>query len=242
MTQLEDNELFRFEEIAYDVGLIFGSTTAQGLKRARRCLNRAMIDLAGHDRRWSWLRVKDSFITETGVREYSLNADVRVLEHRMWMQGATRGSIDRLPSAQFVERVPNPDDSTGTPRLFDEEGVDSSGCKVVSLYPVPPSDLEIFYRYSRHIAPISEGSTDVRVAWGLPQNLLGPLTKKAAAFALLGVSGERAEKLEAQADAEIEAAYGADQAKPYTSYRAPMQDTYDALSDGPMLPPQFGRE
>jgi len=241
MQTFEDNELFRFEEIAFDVALIFGNTTDQGLTRSRRSVNRAMLALAGTNKRWSWLKVKDTFNTISGTREYSLTRDVKVL-HQMWIDGANRQRIDRLPTSTFVERVPNPDDATGTPRLYDEEGVDSSGAKVISLYPVPSSILEINFRYTRQIVPILTPEADIRSYWGLPAHLLEALTTKSAAFALRGVNGTKSMELEALANAQIDEAYASDQEGTTTTFRAPMQEGRDRFSDDVMLPPTYGWE
>lgn len=237
----EDDEYFRIENIAYDVGLIFGSTTEQGLARARRCIYRAALYISGHDRRWTWLQTKDIFKTTGQVREYSIRQDVKTI-HQMWMQGANRQRIDRIPTSQFVERVPNPDLATGIPRLFDEEGVDSSGAKIVSLYPIPASALDIYYRFTRQIMPPRAPEADIRVLWGMPPTMLEVLTQKAASLALQGTNSSKSTELAGMAEQLIDAAYAADQAKPATTYRAPMIDGRDAITDGPMLPPSFGRD
>lgn len=238
----EDNEFFRIENIAYDVGQIFGSTTDQGLARARRSIYRAALYIVGQDRRWTWLKTKDSLLTVASQREYSLRDDISDLQQQMWMEGSNRGRIDRIPTSDFVQRVPNPEEATGTPVLYDEEGVDSSGAKVVSFYPVPSSEIEIFYRFTRQIMPFNDPSEDIRTIWGMPAKMLEPLTQKAAALCVQGVSSSRFNDMNALAEALILDAYGSDQAKPATTFRAPMIRERDSLSDGVMLPPQFGRD
>ncbi len=237
---LDPNQLTRFSEIAQDVGSIFGSQTDQALTRVKRCINRAAISLAGQDRRWSWLQTKDSFVTASLVNEYSLNQDVRTI-HQLWLPDLNRQRIDRIPTSKFVELVPNPTAATGIPRLFDEEGVDSSGAKIVSLYPMPSSVLTINYRYTKQMLPILDDNTDILQWWGLPLNLLECLTQKAAALASQGVNGARFLELNGMAEQIIAEAYACDQAKPWTSFRAPLGDEWDMIADGPSLPPQFGR-
>lgn len=240
-TELEDNELFRFGEIAFDVAQIYGLTNSQGLKRARRALNRAIIEIAGHDRNWSWLRVKDSFLTTSGVREYSLDREVRSDVSHFWMQDSNRGVIHRVPTGQFVKSEPDEDSTSGIPEYFDYEGVDSSGAQVFSFFPVPSSAIRIYFRYTRQPKPIQDESKDVRVAWGLPQNMLPVLTKKAAALCVEGVNSTRYDKLNAEAEAMIEIAYAADQSRKNTRYRAPLSsDT--PMRDDVRLPPEFGEE
>lgn len=241
MSDFEPNEIFRFEEVAYDVALIFGMTTDQALARAKRCLNRAMIDLCGHDRRWSWLKTTDFVTTSSGENEYSLNQNVKKI-HEVWIKGNNRQKLDRIPTSKFTELVPNEELATGVPRLFDEQGVDSSGAKVMSFYPVPSGEYEIWYRYTRYISPCKDDQKDLRAYWGLPENLLNPLTQKAAAFCMQGTNNSKARELNDEADRLIAEAYAADQARPDTTYRAPMQDEAAMVSTGPMLPPQFGRE
>lgn len=235
-----DNEFFRISNIAFDVGLIFGSTTDQGIARARRCIFRAALDIVGHDRRWTWLKTKDSILTIAQTSEYSLRDDVNELLPQMWMEGATAGPIRRVPSTEFVQRVPDPSTTFGNPCLFDEQGVDSSGSRVISLYPIPSSQLEIFYRFSRTLMPFSDDSNDIRVIWGMPPKLLNPLTQKAAALASQGVSSTKYVELTKLADSMIEEAYAADQAKPNTEYRAPMHGERDHFTEWPQLPPRFG--
>lgn len=223
------------------MALIFGSTTDQGLTRSRRALNRAMLALAGTNRRWTWLKVKDTFNTISATREYSIRRDVKVL-HQLWMSGANRQRIDRIPTSTFVERVPNPTEASGNPRFYDEEGVDSSGAKILSLYPVPASILEINYRFTRQIVPILTPEADIRSYWGVPEHLLEALTNKAAAFAMRGANNTKAMELEGLANAQIDEAYASDQESTPTTFRAPMQEGRDAVSDDVMLPSVYGWE
>jgi len=240
--QPEDDELYRMENIAWDVGLIFGLTTDQGLARARRALYRAALSITGSKkRRWSWMKTKDSFNTISGTREYSLRDDVKTI-HQMWMEGTNRQRIDRIPTSDFVERVPNPDTATGTPRLFDEEGVDSSGARIVSLYPVPSSVIEVLYRFTRRITMPRDPSADMRVTWGMPGELLEGLTNKAAALAVQGVNSDKYIELNTLAEMQIDDEYASDQESTPTTYRAPMIEGRDAISSGPMLPATFGRD
>lgn len=241
-TPLDDDALFRFGEIAFDVAQIFGNTSAQGLTRARRALNRAMIYIAGHDRKWSWLRTKDSLTTTIGVREYSLQREVRADISHFWMEGAARGKIYRVSTGRFVKAIPDPDNYSGNPYLFDYEGVDSSGCLVVSFFPTPAAATEIFYRYTRQIKPINDEDKDVRAYWGLPQNMLEVLTQKAAALAVQGVNGTRFKELNADAEAMLQDAYSCDQSRTNTNFIAPMQGEGEPLGEGVLLPPEFGRE
>ena len=235
----EDEELFRFGEIAYDVAHIYGVTTEQGLKRARRSLNRAMIELVGHDRKWSWRKTKDSFMTVAGQREYSMQRDVRADIQHFWMEGSNRGIIQRVPTTKFVKSEPDANTTNGTPTLFDYEGVDSSGCVVVSFFPIPASIIEIFFRHTKLIKPVSDVDKDIRSYWGLPENMLNALTQKAAAFCVQGTSQEKYLALNMEADRLIEEAYAADQARSNTRYIA-RELGADAGSDDPRLPVEFG--
>lgn len=239
-TEPEVDELFRFKEIAFDVAQIYGVTSAQGLTRAKRALNRAMIYIVGNDRRWNWRRTKDSFYTISGTREYSLQRDVRADISNLWMEGAPRGRIGRIPTGQFLSGIPDPTNYSGNPYLFDYEGVDSSGAPVFSLFPTPSSRIQVFYRYTRLIKPISDDDKDVRASWGMPDNLLEALTQKAAALCLQGVNGERYKEVDDLAEALIADAYAADQSRPNTTHRAPMQDEQGVFHDEVMLPPEFG--
>jgi hypothetical protein len=236
----DDNELFRFGEVAFDVAQIFGVTTEQGLTRARRALNRAMIDIAGHDRKWSWLRTKSSLLTIADTREYSLEREVRMDINHFWMEGANRGNIHRVPTGKLVKAIPDPSGYSGTPGLFDYEGVDSSGCVVVSFFPTPASAIEIFYRFTKQIRPISDADKDLRSAWGIPQNMLETLTQKAAAMMIQGVNSERFKEMDGLSRALIEEAYAADQSRLNTTYRAPMHGGEESVTEGPVLPAEFG--
>lgn len=241
-TPLDDDELFRFGEVAFDVAQIFGNTNTQGLTRARRALNRAMIYIAGHDRKWSWLRTKDSFETVADTREYSLPREARADINHFWMEGANRGIIKRVSTGQFVKAVPDPETYSGTPYLFDYEGVDSSGCIVISLFPTPSAAVETFFRYTRHIKPLNDEDKDIRAYWGIPQNMLEVLTQKAAAIMVQGVNAKRYAELNAEAEALILEAYAADQSRQNTTYRAPMIDeNRPGIVEEVLLPPEFGR-
>lgn len=237
---LDPSDIFRFGNIAYDVGVIFGSTTDQGLARCKRAINRAMLDITRKDRRWSWLRTVWELNTAQGVREYSLDVSLKKI-HQIWVTGLSRQKIDRIPTGKFVELVPNPEQSQGIPRLYDLEGVDSQGAIVASFYPVPSGVYLIKYRGTKKALPIREDETDVRAWWGMPDSLHEALLQKAAALACQGVNNAKYTELNAAAEALIEDEYASDQASPGTTYRAPMGDDWDAMSDGPMLPPQYGR-
>jgi len=239
MPELEPNELFRFDEIAQDVAEIYGLTNAAGLKKAKRALNRAAIAISGHDRNWSWLMVKDSFMTVASTREYSMQPEVRGDISHLWMEGSNRGRIDRIPTGRFIKSEPDASTTTGTPTLFDYEGVDSSGNVVLSLWPVPSSAIKIFFRYTKNLRPISEDSKDLRVAWGLPQQMLEALTQKAAALCMQGSNPKRFAEQNAFAEALIEEAYIADQAHKNTTYRAPMIEESESYGDV-RLPATFG--
>lgn len=237
----EDYEMFRIENIAFDVGQIFGATTDQGIARARRCVYRAALYIAGQNRRWKWLKTKDSFLTIASTQEYSLRDDVKVL-HQMWMEGATRGVIHRIPTTEKVRRITSPSETSGNPYLFDEEGVDSSGAPVISLWPVPASAIEVFYRFTRDILPPTDPSDEIMSYWGMPRRMLEPLTQKAAALCIEGVNSVRFDKLNGLAEALIEDAYAADQESTLTTFRAPMNGGRGDVYGDVQLPPQFDRE
>lgn len=232
---------FKIEDIAYDVGQIFGSTTEQGIARASRALYRAALEISGRKRRWTWLKTKDSFLTVLGNREYSLRVDAKEI-HQVWIQGTNRQRLDRIPTSAFVERVPNPELATGIPTLFDFEGVDSNGATIISLYPVPSTALTIYYRFTRRIMPPRDPSNDIRVVWGMPPELREPLVQKAAALAIQGISSSKYDAMNEFAEMLISDAYADDQTSPATTFRAPLMEGRDAILDGPMLPPQFGRD
>jgi hypothetical protein len=238
-SDLDPDDIFRFGNIVYDVGVDFGSTTDQALARCRRAVNRAMLDITRKDRRWTWMNTVYDINTAQGVRIYSLDVTLKKLSY-IWVTGLSRQKIDRIPTGKFVELVPNPELSQGIPRLYDEEGVDSQGALQISLYPVPSGIYALKYRGPRKIVPIKEDETDVRAWWGMPDSLHEALLQKAAAFACRGVNNAKSTELNMAAEALIEDEYDADQAKPGTSFRAPMGDEWDMISDGPMLPPQFG--
>lgn len=240
MTAPGVGDLFRFVDIAHDVGLIFGSTTDQGLVHAKRCLNRAAIEIAGHDRRWTWMRVKDSLLTTADEPEYSLPADFRK-EEQFWIQESARRKLKPLPAAQRTEFAPDAALVTGTPEFYDFEGVDSSGSRILLLYPTPSAaDIEIWFRYSRFLLPIKEDEKSLRSWWGMPPNVIGVLTKKAGALAIEGINSARYFQKNKEADDEIDAAYAADQSRPDAVYRAKLVGEHDRFR-GPQLPPDYER-
>lgn len=240
MSTPEIYELFRLEQIAYDVAFNTGQAgSSQGIDRAMRLINRAAIIIAGHDRRWSWLHVKDSFNTVANTEEYSLNQDVRELTS-IWMEGSNRQKLDRIPTTQFTELEPESSSVTGTPRLYDRKGVDSSGCMVISLYPVPSSSIEVFYRYYRHLLPIKNSQADVVSSWGLPINLVPVLIEVATALSYQGLNDTRFNDQFTLAVGSIDNAYAADQSRPDTIYRAKDQAAVLDQYSGGRLPAEFG--
>lgn len=235
------NALFRFSEVAYDAAQIFGSTTDQALARVKRCLNRAAIDIAGNDRRWGWLQSSTPYQFNTVALQinYSLRQDVKII-HQVWISDLNRQRLDRIPTTKFVELVPNPQLATGIPRLYDLQGVDSNAAPIISLYPMPASVYQMNVRYTKQIVPVLNDTADIRVAWGMPENLLTALTQKAAAYALQGVNNAKFMELNQLSEMLIKDAYDAEQSRLFTHWRAPMSDTWDMLSEGPMLPATYG--
>lgn len=229
----------KLSDVAFDVGLILGSTTAQGLAKSARLVNRAMRDIAGHDRRWSWLKGTDSFNTVAGQNEYSLPLYVRK-EHLFWIPNNSRQKLDRIPERRFRELSPNPILAQGIPRLYGFEGVDSQGCIIISLYPVPNVILEVDYTFARRIVSIPDASMEITPFWGVPDDMYECLVNKAAALGMDGIDDERVTQFRMKAEQDVLDAYAADQSHPDTTYRAPMNGVDDLLSEGPMLPAEFG--
>lgn len=204
----------------------------------KRLLNRAAVRIAGHNRRWSWLMVKSDFPTTASTEEYSLDQDVGTLQ-MIWLQGSNRQKLDRIPSRRFRELEPNPTEVTGIPRMYDFNGVDSSGCKVVTLYPIPSSQLTVYYRYRRLLLPIQNDEANVWGTWGMPPNVIEILIEYATALSFKGIDDARHDRQLAQAEAMVLDAYGADQENVDTTVRIPFDDDEGMLS-GPRLPSEFG--
>lgn len=225
--------------VAHDAGEILGSTNKQGMQRALRLVNRAAIEIAGHDRRWSWLRGYDTFDTIALQFIYSLPTYVRK-EHLIWMEGQSRQKLDRIPDRRFRELAPNPKLSQGIPRLYSFLGVDSEGAIQIGLYPVPSMTLTISFDFARRIVPAPSPNLCFTQWWGMPNQMRECLVNKAAALGMNAVDDERAATFQQLAENAVLEAYAADQSHPDTTYRAPMNEVDDMLSDGPMLPPNFG--
>jgi len=234
----KQNQLYRFKDLAFDVAQNFGNTTQQSQDKAARMLNRAAVRVAGNNRRWTWLMIKDSFHTSQGIEEYSLNQDVAVTQ-MFWMEGSNRQKLDRIPSARFRELVPNSTEDSGNPRLYDFAGVDSSGCKVVTLWPIPGGDLEIFYRYRRFILPIQDKEANVWGRWGMPPNVMECLIEYATALMFKGVDDRRHNEQLGQAEAMVLDAYAADQENLDTTQRIPF-DHDQFYNDEPVFEARFG--
>ncbi len=227
-------------DVAFDVGLIRGSTTAQGLVIAQRLVNRAARDIAGHDRRWSWLKGTDSFNTVPLQYIYSLPIYVRK-EHLFWIPGASRQKLDRIPERRFRELSPNPILAQGIPRLYGFEGVDSNGCIQISLYPVPNAIIEVDFTFARRIVSIPDASMEITPFWGMPDDMYEVLVNKAAAIGMDGMDDERAVTMRTTAEAAVLEAYAADQSHPDTTYRAPMNGADDNLDHGGVsYPAEYG--
>ena len=225
--------------VAYDVGEILGSTNKQGMQRALRLVNRAAIEIAGHDKRWSWLRGYDTFQTICDQFTYSLPTYVKK-EHLMWMEGRSRQKLDRIPERRFRELAPNPKLAKGIPRLYGFEGVDSEGAIMIFLYPVPNLVLTIHFDFAKRIVPAPSPNIAFTQWWGMPNQMREILVKKAASIGLEAVDDERAPTWKQDVEAMIQEAYASDQSHPDTTYRAPMNEVDDMLSDGPMLPASYG--
>jgi hypothetical protein len=234
MSAPEMYELYRLENIAYDVGLNFGNTGDVAIARNFRLVNRAMVKIAGHDRRWSWLRTKDKILTVAGRYEYSLRVDAKEVT-KFWMEGANRGEIIRIPEG-FEEDA---NLTQGVPNLYDWRGVDSQGARVVTFYPAATPGIEIWYRFFKHIMPIKDGSCDVRTYWGIPPNIAELLIEVTTALAWQGINDKRFSDQVVMVSQMIDDAYAADQSNVGTRYRAQSQEGSKA-DDEPHFEPRFG--
>lgn len=239
MADPTQEQLYRFKDIVFDVATNFGNTSQQAQNRIGRLVNRAAVRIAGGNRRWSWALVKDSFMAASGVEEYSLNQDVGTLQ-MVWLEGNNRQKLDRIPSRQFRELVPDPINDSGIPRLYDFNGVDSNGCKVITLYPIPSGQVEVFYRYRRLLLPIQNGETNVWARWGMPPNIIECLIEYATALSFKGIDEARHDRQLAQAEAMVLDAYGDDQENMDTRIRIPFDEEMEDEGEV-LLPPQFGR-
>jgi hypothetical protein len=235
----EPNELYRLENVVLDVARNFGNESTQSKDRIKRMINRAATRIIGHDRKWSWLYVVDSFETAADVETYSLNQDTRSLL-MLWKTGDNRGPIDRIPSRQFRKYVPDESTYSGVPRLWDEAGVDTNGSKVISLFPVPDNTYTVKYQYYRHLLPVRNDQTNLWAYWGMPPNIIEILIQMATALTFKGIDDDRYQTDIAEAEAMIVDAYAADQEKGNTIIRAPAEDPDNFFSDGPMMPWNFG--
>lgn len=227
-------ELWRLENVAFDIAGNFGNTGDVAVARMTRLVNRAMIKIAGNNRRWTWLRTKDSFTTVANVREYSLRLDAKEIT-KFWMEGSNRGEIIRVPEGFDEDGAI----TSGSPSLFDWRGVDSNGAKVVEFYPLPGAGIEIFYRFYRHITPVKDGGVDLRSAWGIPPNICELLIEVATALAWQGINDKRFYEQVNMATTMIQDAYDADQENIATRYRQKSQES-DDRDDGPRFEPRFG--
>lgn len=235
----EPNELYRFENVVFDVARQYGNESQLSRDRIGRIVNRAAVLVAGDDRDWSWMHVIDTFTTATGVEEYTLNADVRDIL-QMWKTGSNRGPIDRIGPKQFRRFVPDTTVYNGVPRMWDDRGVDSSGSKIISLFPIPSGAYTINYQYFKHITPIRNNQVDVRSWWGMPPNVIECVIQMATALTFKGMDDARYKAERAEAEAMVQNAFMADQRKGATVIRVPSEDPDNAFSDGPMLPPTWG--
>jgi hypothetical protein len=237
MSDPKQNELFRFKNVVFDVASNFGNTTEQSQTRMARLVNRAATKMTA-TRKWSWLYVKDSFQTVASSEEYSLDQAAGKVQ-MLWIQDSNRQKLDRIPSRRFRELVPDPANYTGVPRMYDYNGVDSSGCKIVTLYPIPSTVMTIWYRHRRIILPIQNSETNIWSFWGMPPIVIECLIEYATALAFQGIDDARYKSQLQIAEAMTEDAYGEDQENQDTTIQIPFDD-HDAYLAGPRLPPEYG--
>lgn len=223
-----------------DIARQYGDESTQVKTRIGRLVNRAATLVIGHDRNWSWLKITSSFTTSASTETYSLDKPVRQLLH-FYAQGDNRRVIKRIPSTQFRQYVPNPSLYSGLPTMWDEQGVDSTGSKIISLFPVPTAVETIYYQYFRHILPIKQDQQDLWSYWGMPPNVIECVIQMATALMFKGIDDDRYQLERGEAEAMTADAFGADQSKGgNTVIRSPMNDPDAYISGDPMLPPAFG--
>lgn len=232
------NELYRLENVTLDVARQFGNESSQSQDRIKRVINRAATLVAGNERKWSWMQVNEAFNTVSDKETYSLNQDVRELL-QFWKTGENRGTIDRIGPSQFRKYVPDATVYSGVPRMWDEQGVDTNGAKIISLFPIPNGIYEVNYRYFRHLLPVRNDQTNLWAYWGMPPNVIECLIQMTTALMFKGIDDSRYKLERGEAEAMIQDAYSADQVKGNTTIRVPGTDPDNMWSD-PMLPPNFG--
>lgn len=240
MSAPDINELWRFENVAYDVAVNFGNTSDQSQRKMQRFLNRAAQMVATQkNRRWSWLYAKDYITTIESEGEYSLPSDLQKV-NEFWIQDSNRQKLDRIPSGKFRELVPDDSEDSGTPRLYDFRGVDSNGSKVAFFWPIPSeAGLKIYFRYKRFITPIVNPQADVRSYWGMPQDVILAAVELATALALKSINDPRWKDQLILAEGMIDQAYADDQENPDTTYR--MEPFEGDSGDGePVFESRFG--
>lgn len=234
------NELYRLENVALDVARNYGNESTLMLAKIKRVINRAAILVAGHDRKWSWMLKNDSFNTVSEKETYSLAQDARDVLH-FWKGGENRGKISRIGAQQFRDYVPDATVYSGVPSMWDEQGVDTNGAKVISLFPIPNGVYEVNYRFFRHLLPVRNDQNNLWAYWGMPPNIIeGCLIPMATALLYKGIDDDRYKLERGEAEAQIELAYGADQQKANTRIRIPAMDPELNFVDGPLLPPEYG--
>lgn len=192
----------------------------------------------GGQRTWSWMQVTDSFPTVSGTEEYSLRQDVQVL-HELWIQGTNRTLLVRIPTTQRRRFVPDPSQYSGVPTMWDEAGVDTTGAKIVSLFPVPGGVYTVYYRFHKHVLPARQDQQDLRAYWGMPANVIECVIQMATALSFKGIDDDRYQLERGEAETMVDAAYAVDQVKGNTTIRVPANNT-DDYHGGPKLPPAFG--
>ncbi len=227
--------------MAYDVALNYGNTSAQAIEKMKRLLLRAAIRISTEkNRRWSWLVVTKSFNTIAGEDEYALSSSVKAAPSIFFVKGSNKRKLRRIPSRSFIESVPDRSDDSGNPTFYDFEGVNSNGCRVVSLWPTPSGVEEIFYRGKRVIQPIVNDEADIRAAWGMPEDVIEALIEYATALAWKGMNDSRYQEQMGEAQELLDRAYAADQENVDTKKRAPMIDGEVPYDEDIQLPARFG--
>ena len=144
------------DELMMDVGKIQNLTTDANLRSiALRWLRRVIKDISARHPHWTWLESTQTFPTLNEIMSYDLPLDIDLSGHKLFdlRQYTTPAKLVYISQRRFDELQPDPTIQTGAPLYY------TIFATSLKLWPVPDAAINMYMRYIKTIAVISDSET-----------------------------------------------------------------------------------
>ena len=178
----------------------------------------------------TWSIEKESYVLGEGVKKI----------YSIYYQQNVRRNLKLIEDRRFREIFTYNVTPSGTPVWYRLYGRDATtGRRKVALFPIPASQLPIYYDYRKEMPMLVNDSDDVRVVTGMPDHMIDALIELATAISFRQLDDSDYESAMAEAMARIQRLHAEDSTEIDDRIRMRNFDSAEYMGD-PVLPPQYG--